>query len=113
MVRTFSQVKLSSIGLDHWIFPRRIADRLEQMMIEQDLQAGSRLPSERDLAQRFEVSRTTVSTRSTSWRSGTYIDKRQEAVVAESIERFCVSGNCSHGDLLALRRGQRTRDCRA
>ena len=112
-MKTSSQVKLPSIDLDHQTFPRRIADRLEQMIIEQDLQPGSRLPSERDLAQRFEVNRATVSDAINllaqrglvrkKLGSGAYVDKRQGAVVAESIERFCVSGNCSHEDLLALR----------
>jgi GntR family transcriptional regulator, transcriptional repressor for pyruvate dehydrogenase complex len=92
---------------------QQIADSLQEMIATNQLKSGGRLPAERELANILGVNRSTVrdSIRLLEERGlvkmkpgrGTFITDMHESVVADSIERYIVFGNCSHGDLVTLR----------
>jgi GntR family transcriptional repressor for pyruvate dehydrogenase complex len=91
----------------------QIADSIQDMIAEDQLQPGARLPPERDLAKVLGVNRATLreAIRSLQQRglvemkvgSGTFITSVPPAVVAETIERFLVFGTCSHEELMTVR----------
>ncbi len=92
----------------------QIADSIQQMMATDQLQPGTQLPSERDLAQSIGVNRATIreAIRVLEQRgllqmrpgSGTYVIDVPASTVADSIERYFAFGTCSHEDLVTLRR---------
>jgi GntR family transcriptional repressor for pyruvate dehydrogenase complex len=91
----------------------QIADRIQEMVAANQLQAGTQLPSERELARMLGVNRATVreAIRLLEQRglvrmklgSGTYIAHVPSSTVAETIARYFTFGSCSHEDLVKLR----------
>lgn len=73
-----------------------IAAKIQQLIVENDLEAGARLPSERDLAQTLQTSRPTVSQAirilvtkglvESRRGSGAYVTRRPEAGLAASVD---------------------------
>ena len=84
----------------------RVTDRLEHLIVRSSLPPGSRLPAERELAERFRVSRTVIreAVRSLAARgmvtvkagSGTLVQTPSAESVSETMA-LCLRG--SHGDL--------------
>jgi GntR family transcriptional repressor for pyruvate dehydrogenase complex len=91
----------------------QIASLIERYVADKRLQAGDRLPSERELAKQLGVSRTPVreAIRLLEQRglvemrvgSGTYVIGISPSTVAESIERYCSLSECSFEDVVAVR----------
>lgn len=93
--------------------PEQIADNIEGIIAENQLEPGTRLPSERDLAQQLGVSRATISQaiRVLEQRglvqirvgSGMYVTDKAHSVFIDSMERLFVLHSCSPEDLMAFR----------
>ena len=91
----------------------QIAGLIERYVADKRLQAGDRLPSERELARRLGVSRTPVrgAIRLLEQRglvnmrvgSGTYVIGISPSTVAESIERYCSLSGCSYEDVVKVK----------
>ena len=91
----------------------QIADAIQRMIAENQLQAGDQLPSERDLSVMLGVSRATLRDAICVLQerglvemrlgSGTYITPVSGMVVADSIRRYLVFGTSSYEELLMLR----------
>lgn len=91
----------------------RIADHIQDMIATHELAPGTRLPTERELAEQMGVNRTTVHQAvgllqqrglvEMKVGSGTYIIDMPPSVVADSIQRYFTFGNCSFQDLVTLR----------
>ena len=91
----------------------KIADRLQAMICERDLEPGAHLPPLRELAKQMNTSRTTVgeAVRLLEQRgltqvkigSGTYVTNQTRSVFVDSLARLFTSGNCSYEDLMAFR----------
>jgi len=91
----------------------QIANSIQEMIVEDQLQSGTRLPSERDLAQQLGVSRVTISEaiRSLEQRGlvvrkvgdGTYITDKTRSVFIESMEWLFNVRSCTHEDLMTFR----------
>jgi GntR family transcriptional repressor for pyruvate dehydrogenase complex len=92
---------------------KQIAHSIQEMIAENQLQPGARLPSERDLAQQLGVSRATVSEaiRSLEQRGlilrrvgdGTYITDKTRSVFVESMGWLFTLRSCTHEDLMTFR----------
>ena len=92
----------------------QIADIIEDLILTSKLGPGDQLPSERDLAKLFGISRTPVreGIRLLEQRgllemktgSGTYVLGIDANTVADSIERYCSLVGCSHQDIMAVRK---------
>jgi len=90
-----------------------VADQIRRLIISEDVAEGSRLPSERDLAERFGASRPTVSQalRTLSLMglveirrgSGAYVLRRPEAMVTASVNQMLDMDEKSLGHLMQLR----------
>jgi GntR family transcriptional repressor for pyruvate dehydrogenase complex len=90
-----------------------VADRIRSLIISEDIVEGSRLPSERDLADRFGASRPTVSQalRTLSLMglveirrgSGAYVVRRPETMVTASVNLMLDLDQHSVSDLMQLR----------
>jgi GntR family transcriptional repressor for pyruvate dehydrogenase complex len=90
-----------------------LADRIRGLIISEDIVEGSRLPSERDLAERFGASRPTVSQalRTLSLMglveirrgSGAYVVRRPETMVTASVNLMLDLDQHSVSDLMQLR----------
>jgi GntR family transcriptional regulator, transcriptional repressor for pyruvate dehydrogenase complex len=90
-----------------------LADQIRRLIISEDVAAGSRLPSERELAERFGASRPTVSQalRTLSLMglveirrgSGAYVLRRPETMVTASIKAMLDLDERSLGHLMQLR----------
>jgi GntR family transcriptional repressor for pyruvate dehydrogenase complex len=90
-----------------------LADRIRGLIISEDIVEGSRLPSERDLAERFGASRPTVSQalRTLSLMglveirrgSGAYVVRRPETMVTASVNLMLDLDEHSVSDLMQLR----------
>ncbi len=91
----------------------QITEKIQELIHNKNLQPGTRLPSERDLAEMFGVNRATVGEAinlleqrglvTKRQGSGTFVNAMPQSVVADSIERYFIFTNCSHQELLALR----------
>lgn len=91
----------------------QIADSIQEMVAANQIQPGTQLPSERDLAKSIGVNRATIreAIRVLEQRglvqmrtgSGTYVVDVPASTVTESIERYFAFGTCSHEDLVKLR----------
>jgi GntR family transcriptional repressor for pyruvate dehydrogenase complex len=91
----------------------QIADQIESMIVEDQLQPGWSLPPERELAQRLGVNRMTVRQGlyllqqrgliDVKVGSGSYLTSMAPSVVADSIGRYFVFGRCSHRELAEVR----------
>ena len=91
----------------------QIALGVQQLIIESQIEPGARLPSERALAERFGVSRVTISEaiRSLEQRGlverrvgdGTYVTDRTRSVFVESLQWLYRLRGCTHEDLMVLR----------
>lgn len=91
----------------------QIVDSIQEMIVENQLQPGTRLPSERDLAQQLGVSRATVSEaiRSLEQRGlvqrrvgdGTYITDKTRSAFIESMEWLFTVRSCTYEDLMIFR----------
>lgn len=90
-----------------------IAESIQEIIIENRLRPGTRLPSERELAEQLGVSRVTVSQASQVLEQrgliqrkvggGTYVTDRARSAFAESMQRLFVVENCTFDDLVQLR----------
>ena len=90
-----------------------VAERIRSLIITEDIAAGARLPSERDLAERVGASRPTVSQalRSLSLMglveirrgSGAYVVRRPESMVTASVTLMLDLDEHSATDLMQLR----------
>lgn len=94
--------------------PSMIIDQIKENIIHHELKPGDKLPSERELAEMFSVSRTSVreALRSleiigiinTAWGDGSYISHDIEDSLTKSIDMlFSISGH-SHEQVFQLRR---------
>jgi GntR family transcriptional repressor for pyruvate dehydrogenase complex len=91
----------------------RIADEMEEMIAFHQLAPGTQLPTERELAQRLDVNRSTVHQAigllqqrglvGMKVGSGTYVTSMPASVVADSIQRYFLFASCSIADLIKLR----------
>jgi len=83
--------------------PRQVVEQIQQLIFSRDLNPGDRLPTERELGERFKVSRTvireairTLEARGlirTQAGSGTFVCEMQGKEVASSLGRFINSQN--------------------
>lgn len=90
-----------------------IAESIQDIIVENRLRPGTRLPSERDLAEQLGVSRVTVSQASQLLEQrgliqrkvggGTYVTDRARSAFADSMQRLFVVENCTFDDLIQLR----------
>lgn len=90
-----------------------IADRIEGMIAADQLQPGTQLPSERELARTLGVNRATVreAIRVLEQRgllkmrmgSGTYVVNIPSSTVSDSLQRYFAFGSRTHEDLVTLR----------
>jgi GntR family transcriptional regulator, transcriptional repressor for pyruvate dehydrogenase complex len=90
-----------------------IAENIQEIIIANQLRPGTRLPSERELAEQLGVSRVTVSQASQVLEQrgliqrkvggGTYVTDRARSAFAESMQRLFVVENCTFDDLIQLR----------
>lgn len=90
-----------------------VSEQIRQFIVREDLPEGSRLPSERDLAIRFDTSRPTVSQalRTLSLMgmveirrgSGAYVLRRPATMVAASMSLMLAEDHKSIHDLMQLR----------
>jgi GntR family transcriptional regulator, transcriptional repressor for pyruvate dehydrogenase complex len=90
-----------------------IAESIQEIIIGNQLRPGTRLPSERELAEQLGVSRVTVSQASQVLEQrgliqrkvggGTYVTDRARSAFAESMQRLFVVENCTFDDLIQLR----------
>jgi len=90
-----------------------LADQIRRLIISEDVTEGSRLPSERDLAERFGASRPTVSQALRALAlmvlveirrgSGAYVLRRPETMVTASVNLMLDLDERSVGDLMQLR----------
>ena len=93
--------------------PDELADKIRRLIISEGVAEGARLPSERDLAERFGASRPTVSQalRTLSLMglveirrgSGAYVLRRPETMVTASVNLMLDLDAHSANDLLQLR----------
>ena len=91
----------------------QVADTIQEMIATHELGPGTRLPTERELAQQMDVNRTTVHQAvgllqqrglvEMKVGSGIYVIDMPPSVVADSIQRYFTFGNCSFQDLVTLR----------
>lgn len=91
----------------------QIADRMQEMIAANQLKPGAQLPTERELAEQLGVNRTTVHQAlgllqqrgivEMKVGSGTYVINMPNSVVADSIQRYLVFGDCSAEDLIRFR----------
>jgi GntR family transcriptional repressor for pyruvate dehydrogenase complex len=91
----------------------RIATELQNMIAENNLAPGTRLPSERELADSMGVSRVTLHQSmlvleqrglvSIKVGTGVFVENIPSQVVTDSIHRFCTLGACLPEHLVAFR----------
>jgi GntR family transcriptional regulator, transcriptional repressor for pyruvate dehydrogenase complex len=103
-----------SLNLKRQNLHERIAQAIQDMIAEDKLPRGSQLPPEREFAKLLGVNRTTLREAihlleqrglvEMKAGSGTYVtDTISGSILADSIERQFVFGNCTHEDLVTLR----------
>ena len=91
----------------------QVAMNIQQMIMDKQIEPGSQLPSERDLAKQFGINRTTVGeaisllehsglVRKMVGR-GTFVIDMPRSIVADTIERFYIFGTCSLAEFLRFR----------
>lgn len=94
--------------------PRKVVEQIKNNIMNHELKPGDRLPSERELAEIFDVSRTSIreALRSleiigiikTVWGDGSYVSDDIEDSLSESIDvLFSLSGH-NHEQVFQLRR---------
>jgi DNA-binding FadR family transcriptional regulator len=103
----------SSFQIKRQHIHEQVADHIEEMIADKQLQEGEQLPSERELAGMFGVNRGSIRQAISLLQhrglvqsrlgSGTYITRVPGNVLGQSIERYVALGNCTHEDLLDLR----------
>lgn len=108
IINLFNAVHLSPIHLH-----QRVADAIQQIIAENQLQPGTRLPPERDLATKLGVNRSTVreAMRLLQQRglvsmrvgSGTFFTGMRQDVLSDSLVRYFVFGDTSAEEFLVLR----------
>jgi DNA-binding FadR family transcriptional regulator len=91
----------------------QIADKMQAMIAANQLKPGAQLPTERELAEQLNINRTTVHQAlgllqqrgivEMKVGSGTYVINMPTSMVADSIQRYLVFGNCSAEDLIKFR----------
>ena len=103
-----------SLNLKRQNLHERIAQAIQDMIVEEKLPRGSQLPPERKFAKLLGVNRATLREAihlleqrglvEMKAGSGTYVtDTISESILADSIERQFVFGNRTHEDLVTLR----------
>jgi DNA-binding FadR family transcriptional regulator len=101
------------LDVSHAPLHERIAEKLQQMIADNHLAAGSQLPSERDLAATLGVSRVTMHQAMLVLEqrglvqikagSGIFVTDMPPSLVSDSIERFYTFSRRSHEDLITFR----------
>lgn len=91
----------------------QIADNLQDLILTKKLRPGDQLPTERELATKLGVNRTTAHQALQALQergliemrvgAGTYVTEVLPSVVVDSIERYFALSNCSDEDLITLR----------
>jgi GntR family transcriptional repressor for pyruvate dehydrogenase complex len=91
----------------------QVADRMQETIAANGLQPGMQLPTERELAAQLGINRTTVHQALGLLQQrgivemkvgrGTYVIDMPNSVVADSIKRYFVFGNCTVDDIVRLR----------
>jgi len=91
----------------------QIADSLQDLILTKKLRLGDQLPTERELATKLGVNRTTAHQALQALHergliemkvgAGTYVTEVLPSVVVNSIERYFTLSNCSDEDLITLR----------
>jgi GntR family transcriptional regulator, transcriptional repressor for pyruvate dehydrogenase complex len=104
----FSQINLSSVSLR-----LQIADKIQDLIKDQHLEVGTKLPQERVLAEKFNVNRATLreGIRMLEQRGlivmkrgvGTFIARVPIDTVTESLQRYTTMGLSESEELLILR----------
>ncbi len=110
---TYSNNPFASFQIKRQHIHEQVADYIEEMIADKQLQEGEQLPSERELASMFGVNRGSIRQAISLLQhrglvqsrlgSGTYITRVPGNVLGQSIERYVALGNCTHEDLLDLR----------
>ena len=104
----FESIKINKSNLNI-----QIANQIQEMVETKQIKSGTKLPSERNLAIKLGVNRATLreSIRileqrgliKTDTGKGAYISFVSPTVVADSIKRYRIFGNCSPDDIMVLR----------
>ena len=103
----------NEINLNRGPLHEQIADRIQDMITTQRIQAGQKLPNERDLAKMLGVSRPTVreAMRLMQHRGlisrkpggGTYLIQMSTETVSDSLSRYFWIKDCSYEDMFQVR----------
>src|SRR5687767_7274919 len=104
---------LNEISVKRDYLNHQIAECIQKSIIRQQLQPGTRLPSERELAQSLGVNRATVGEAINILElqglvrrkigNGTFVINMPQSVVADTIERFYIFGSCTHEQFMVVR----------
>lgn len=91
----------------------QIADQIQELIEKKQLQAGSKLPSERSLASILGINRATLREAirilevrgllTTDIGRGAYISYIKPSIVTESLKRYRIFGDCSLDDIMEIR----------
>jgi GntR family transcriptional repressor for pyruvate dehydrogenase complex len=102
-----------SLRIDRKPLYEQVADKMQESIAANQLRPGAQLPTERELAAQLRVNRTTVHQALGLLQqrgivemrvgSGTYVIDMPNSVVADSIQRYLVFGNCSAAELIEFR----------
>jgi GntR family transcriptional repressor for pyruvate dehydrogenase complex len=106
--------RLQGISLERQKLYRQVAEQIQSSVMRGDLNAGDRLPSERDLAEQLGVSRTVIrdALRLLEERGliainvgdGTYVSEIQPKSISESISLYVKQKQTSYAHLAQVRR---------
>ena len=106
--------RLKGMNLKREKLYKQVAESIHDSIMRGDLKTGDRLPSERDLAEQLEVSRTVVRDAlrlleergliSSNVGDGTYISEIKSRSVSESISLFVKQKQTSYAHLTQVRR---------
>ena len=113
-MNNIKQTGVEHVSVKRTRLSEQIAEQIQHIIIQGHLQAGNRLPPERDLAEQLGVSRTVVreATKVLEERglvkivtgSGTYATRVQPSVVSQSIGLLVQGNKHSFRDLLEIRK---------
>ena len=104
----------TEINLNRTNLSVQVAEKIEKIILENNLLPGNRIPAERDLATRFGVNRSTLreAIRLLVQRgvlemrpgSGTYVKNVKHDVIVDAIQRYYLHNQGTARDLLILRK---------
>lgn len=109
------------IQLNKSSLSQQIARNLEEMILEQELQIGDRLPGEMDLADKFGASRNVVREALTMLRerglvevrngSGAFVTRVQPEALGDVVTRMAAVGSVSPNEVYEIRMALEVRAC--